>query len=111
MPEEATTEPQLKLYEIEERLTCANGHSFIGKTAQLIPFISTNISLGDVIHVGLEDFHLYIGGGGPNTTHRGYLVSCPECGLVHLTGFAPAELAAQLAAGVDNTPPERQLTT
>lgn len=104
---EVTVEKITKIQSLETEVTCDNGHTFISKTALLLPFnASEDTDIGNTLIV-TSAFDLY--SGLPEGVITGYLLACPVCNLVHLGGFREASKGAKVAPGKDNSIPEREL--
>jgi len=102
-----TIEKITKLEDLDEKVACENGHAFLSKNAKLIPFSSDNADLGDILILN-KNHELLSGASEPQTC--GYVMACPVCGLIQLSGFDPAPAKAKLENGESNEIPVRHLT-
>ena len=82
------------LKENTKEYSCHYGHRFVGKDVKLIPFKNDSKELvGCLTFVKSEDSKWFKGG----RPTEGYLMACPECGIIQLGGFVcPGD--AQLTA-------------
>ncbi len=104
-----TIEKVTKIQNLEEAGVCDNGHAFIVKQALLVPFVNDANDLGAVMYVDNE-YSLKLGSNYKQKELSGYLLACPICKVVHLSGFNPPSNNPTMYNGEDNTLQERALS-
>lgn len=79
----------MKVHENIKEFACHYGHRFLGKDTKLVPFRNESRELlGKVLFASSEEQELFIGG----RPKDGYLMACPQCGIIQLGGFvSPAD--------------------
>jgi hypothetical protein len=97
-----------KIQFLKEEVCCDNNHMFMAKSVNLIPFnCMEHTDIGNIIYVD-DDFN--IRQGNFDEISHGFLMACPVCNLIHLSGFNNPNTWAVRVAGNDNIVPERKLT-
>ena len=76
-----------KIQGLNELILCTNNHTFIASSVKLIPFTS-DTDMNENIWVN-QSYEILTGK--TEEPVFGFLLACPVCGLVHLSGFSLAE--------------------
>lgn len=105
---EVTTEKVTRIHYLNEVVVCDNNHTFKVNQALLIPFANDSKDLGNIMHLD-SDYRLKVGCNPRQPELNGYLLACPICKLVHLSGFDTPPKEHQVMLGMDNTVAERKL--
>ena len=111
MPDETETteikfEKKIKVHDLEEPVSCINGHSFLAKNCKMLPFTGKDL-IGEIMFI---DGDLALKTGFTVEPVYGFLMACPVCGLVHLSGFEPPLPDAVLFPGAENFVEDRNFS-
>jgi len=106
---ELNVEKVTKIQNLDEVVVCDNNHTFLANTALLIPFVNQADDLGNIMYLDIE-YRLKLGTNYRQQEIHGYLLACPICKVIHLSGFNAALTFNQVMSGMDNTVAERNLS-